>query len=153
MWKDRQGREEESYQTWDDLPTIGMSIENGWWNPTLNSKREWWGRRKSDTICLMEAEVTTKKLAAINITVLWEKTRCRLVENYRCSSGTAFLRWKEGRILPKAFVNFHHITGVTSKRTVRNRLRTAGTWDSHQSSQYVRRQGLEIIHIHYEWQY
>jgi hypothetical protein len=40
QWNDWQGREEEGYQKWDDLPRIGMSIENGCWNPTLNSKRE-----------------------------------------------------------------------------------------------------------------
>jgi hypothetical protein len=36
-WKDWQGTEEEGYQKWNDLPRIGMSIENGCWNPTLNS--------------------------------------------------------------------------------------------------------------------
>ena len=46
MWKDWHVKEEESYQKWNDWPKIGKNIENGWWNPTPNSKRErWLGRR------------------------------------------------------------------------------------------------------------
>ena len=48
MWKDWHVKEEETYQKWNDWPRIGKSIENGCcWNPTPNSKREWWrGRRR-----------------------------------------------------------------------------------------------------------
>ena len=36
-----------SYQRWNDWPRMGKSIENGCWNPTPNSKRERWRRRRS----------------------------------------------------------------------------------------------------------
>jgi hypothetical protein len=63
--------EEEGYQKWDDLPRIGMSIENGCWNPTLNSKREWRRRMSKITIVWHVTPCICRAVCLVSRFVSW----------------------------------------------------------------------------------